>query len=493
MAASRHAAVKTRAFAYFQAQYEHQLARRVAETPAPSPADGQTALMRAELAFDSQAAAEACGALFLATGWPGWLTKASEFADAAGGWRPSLGWALRAVAVAPLDPQHLQRVYTVLDDAGQGELMVEIAELLVARNLHLMIAQVFAAAGALKLGNAALCLSKLKPLDDKRVAADAGAAAYLGHIRALRSTAEDKLGRYRELFAGLLALKAAERDPKIDPADFYRGTAARARLPIPPLPADPRRDVVQMVGFPRSGTTLLENALAAHPLVETFEEIPALNAAIDRIERVLVGKAAPPADPADTYVAAREKYYEEVDIRRRKAGAQVLIDKMPIRSSDAAMLAKLFPEWRYIFSIRHPYDVALSCLRQRFAPNPAMENFRSMEGVARAYDHTMDEWFRHHTMDDPQVHYVRYEQLVPEFDPVVAGVLQFLGLEWQDAVRDFAKAAEGRAAKTPSYQKVRQGVAIGVQTSWRNYGFVFQSEAAKPLRKWAEFFGYETA
>jgi spermidine/putrescine-binding protein len=69
-------------------------------------------------------------------------------------------------------------------------------------------------------------------------------------------------------------------------------------------------------------------------------------------------------------------------------------------------------------------------------------------------------------------------------------VLDFLGVEWNESVRDFSAAASNRAAKTPSYQKVRQGLSIGVQTQWQNYGFAFQSEAAKPLRKWAEFFGY---
>jgi hypothetical protein len=75
---------------------------------------------------------------------------------------------------------------------------------------------------------------------------------------------------------------------------------------------------------------------------------------------------------------------------------------------------------------------------------------------------------------------------------VTRGVLDFLGVPWSDAVRDFSKTAENRAAKTPSYQKVRQGLSIGIQTQWRNYRFAFESDAAKPLAKWAEFFGYET-
>jgi len=247
--------------------------------------------------------------------------------------------------------------------------------------------------------------------------------------------------------------------------------------------------VTQMLGFPRSGTTLLENVLAAHPSIETFEEIPDLNVAIDRIERVLLGKV-PPEPPEATFAAARARYFEELAFHRRKPEATVLVDKMPIRSADAALISRLFPEWRYIFSIRHPYDVVLSCFKQRFSPNPAMENFRSIESSIRLYDIVMSEWFAHHTLDDANVCYVRYDELVTDFEPVTRRVLDFLGVEWSESVRDFSAAASNRAAKTPSYQKVRQGLSIGVQTQWRNYGFLFQSDAAKPLRKWADFFGY---
>jgi hypothetical protein len=75
----------------------------------------------------------------------------------------------------------------------------------------------------------------------------------------------------------------------------------------------------------------------------------------------------------------------------------------------------------------------------------------------------------------------------------VRAALGFLGVEWDEAVTRFAEAADARSARTPSYQKVRQGLKIGVQSSWRNYGFLFQSEAAKPLHKWAAFFGYPTS
>ena len=484
-----HAGVRSRAFRYFESVYEHDSARIAASTPAESATELEQRGMLAALDHNPAAEAEAAAGLYLASGDITHLRVASEKAEAAGGWRPSLEWALRAVVIAPLNTIPIQRLFMVLESSAQPDLIEEAAQVFISRNIHLQVAQIFLAGGALMRGDAKGVLSRLKPFDDAKIVATPVLKPYLGAVRALRAQAEDKLGDYRKAYEAYVGLNAAEKSPDYNAADFYKGVQIRSKLAIPTLPPSPHNNVVQMLGFPRSGTTLLENVLASHPDIETFEETSALVVAIDRIERVALGKVTD--EPVETtFSAARDRYYSELDLLRKKPEATVLIDKMPIRTADADLAARLFPEWRYIFSIRHPFDVVLSCFKQRFSPNPAMENFRTIDDSARLYDFAMTEWFRHHTMDDPAVHYVRYDELVTNFEPVTRGVLDFLGVPWSDAVRDFSKTAENRAAKTPSYQKVRQGLSIGVQSAWRNYGFVFQSPAAKPLHKWAEFFGY---
>jgi tetratricopeptide (TPR) repeat protein len=487
----RYAGVRTKAFRYFEGLYERDLARKVAETPVDSPAEIEQRLMLADVDYDSAAAAEAEAQMFLATGDVNRLVNASIKAEVGGGWRAALGWAVRAVAIAPLNPSMIQRLFIVLESSAQPDILDEVAQIFTSRNMYLQISQIFSARAALMRGDAEGALKRLNHLDDVKVTSNKALAPYLGAIRALRAEAEDKLGHYRKAYDAYVALNAAEKDASIDPEHFYKGVVIRSKINVPPLPPDAHPEVVQMLGFPRSGTTLLENALNAHPDVETFEEMHAFTIAVDRIEQVLQGKI-PVELPEATFIAARARYYDEVLSMRRKDNPHVLIDKLPIRSAEAAFIGKLFPEWRYIFSIRHPFDVVLSCFKQRFAPNPAMENFRTIEQTVRLYDFTMNEWFAHHTMDDPKVHYVRYDELVTDFETVMSSALQFLGLEWNDEVRDFARAAEKRAVKTPSYQKVRQGLSIGVQTAWKNYDFVFKSAAAKPLHKWAEFLGYPT-
>jgi hypothetical protein len=121
-----------------------------------------------------------------------------------------------------------------------------------------------------------------------------------------------------------------------------------------------------------------------------------------------------------------------------------------------------------------------------------MEHFRSFDSAVKLYDFTMKQWFGVHGMDDSRIHYLRYDDLVTAFEPSMRGVLEFLGVPWDAQVLDFAARANARSTQTPSYQKVRQGLTIGVQSQWRNYGFLFQSDAAKPLHQWAAFFGYPT-
>jgi len=488
-----YAAVRKRAYEFFTSILRSDLARRAAETPSKTRVDYEQQLMLGELDLDGVAAAEAEGGIFFSTCDVSALTRASGRAEQAGGWRPSLAWAIRAAAVAPLSIGPLPVIYAVLNHASQADILEELANVYLSRKMHLQTAQIFLARVDLLRRNPDSCLKRLKPFDDKSVASNKLIAHFITQIRHMRAEALELLGQYEASYQAFVVLNESERDRSINPQHYLQGVEVRRKLDIPTsLPPVSKMPVFQMLGFPRSGTTLLENILNAHPKVETFEEISAGQICIDRIERVLVGRA-PPEPTERTYAAAREEYYTEIDRRRRKPDVEVLVDKMPIRSADASFFDCLFPEWRYIFSVRHPFDVVLSCFKQRFKPNIAMENFRTFEGAVRLYDFTMKQWFDHFSLDDPKVHYVRYDSLVTDFKETTSKALDFLGVAWVDEVNNFAAAAEKRAATTPSYQKVRKGLSVGVQTYWRNYDFLFKSKAAEPLYKWAEHFGYPTS
>src|SRR4029077_8436556 len=153
---------------------------------------------------------------------------------------------------------------------------------------------------------------------------------------------------------------AVGRPPNADPKAYADGIVRRASYRYPPLPPDPHTQThLMLVGFMRSGTTLLENVLAAHPDIEAFEEIPALAASIQLLDREVTDNRIPPS----IAIEARTRYYREIRRHSRKPSATFFIDKQPMNSAQINVSRHLFPDQKYIFAIRHPFDVALSCFR----------------------------------------------------------------------------------------------------------------------------------
>jgi hypothetical protein len=486
----RHGFVRQLAVEYFELLFEHDLARRAATTGSSEPEDPRRTAMLARLDLDGDAAVRAEAEKFYANGSPAHLVRAGAAAEGAMGWAEALPWCVRALILAPNAPDFAGTIYLLLIQSSQADRLEQFRGHLAAASLHTEFDDL--AEGALRYlrRDYAGALEVLRRFDPGRMAASAALAPLTNQAQVMRAESYDKLGDYQASYAEFLELNARSRDRKTNPAAHFDNVKARKALAVPMLAPDPRTDVFQMLGFPRSGTTLLENALAAHPAVETFEEIPSHKAAVVHIFSRRDRATLPDPEAKALYLGARDRYYREIDIRRKKAEARVFVDKLPIQSGDAAFMKRLFPERRYIFSIRHPFDVVLSCFRQQFAPNPSMENFRTIADSIRVYDFTMRRWFETFALDSPEVCYVRYESLVDDLEATMRRVFGFVGVEWDPAVHEFAGLADRRGFKTPSYQKVRQGLSIGVQTYWRNYGFLFQSFDAEPLRRWAQFFGY---
>lgn len=491
LALARFGAIQGRAFRFFEANWEHQLAAEVAELPATTEAEADTLARRAELACDDEAAIEAERHRFLATGRIDVLIALVGRADQAAGWRGALPFAIDTLMLAPHEPVAADTLLRLLADARQPDLLRAALDLLRECALHPYLITLYQAALRLIAGDPAGCRKMLQALDAARPPRPDVLIRVRPYALKLNAEALDKAGDYRGAIEAYGQLHRPADGKADNREDYARLVLAAAAQPIPNLPPDPRSNHYVMCGFPRSGTTLLENALSAHPSIETFEEIGSLSSMQFYLDQHL-GTAGAPDEAVAVCEAARGRYYDEALRRARKPGAAVFIDKMPMRSAEAGIMRKMFPDKRYIFSIRHPFDVVLSCFKQTFSRNMAMENFRTVEGAVRLYDFAMTQWFANYTMDDPKVHYLRYDDLVTDFEPSMRAVLGFLGLEWDERVRDFADAADKRFARTPSYQKVRQGLGIGVQSSWRNYAFLFTQPSTKPLMKWADFFGYPT-
>jgi len=249
---------------------------------------------------------------------------------------------------------------------------------------------------------------------------------------------------------------------------------------------------VFLLGFPRSGTTLLEQVLASHARVISMEEKEAF---LDS-GRVFLG------DPAAFEKLAslsgrelsgyRQAYWRRVEGYGIDVGSKVFIDKLPFHTLKLPLIVKLFPDAKILFALRDPRDVLLSCLRRRFRMNPYMYELMTPQDAARFYDAYMNlaELYRRKLPLD--LIDLRHEDLVDDFEKETRRVCAFLGIEWSQAMRNFSERGKVRAIATPSAAQLSRGLYREGLGQWRNYEDELRPTFAT-LQRWVERFGYEKA
>ncbi|MBX3505795.1 MAG: sulfotransferase [Parvibaculum sp.] len=293
----------------------------------------------------------------------------------------------------------------------------------------------------------------------------------------------DEMGDYTAAFAHFEAmnrrtseLKSLER---VDRGKFIGEVEELSRLmtkenvsrmsALPGIEGEPGHEAapVFLVGFPRSGTTLLDQILDAHPKVQVLEEMPLLNA----MRKGFQGypKALFTLDEAER-ATLRDIYFSELRAADADLEGRIVVDKMPLNMVHAGLIARVLPEAKFILALRHPADCVLSCFMQDFVPNGAMLNFLTLEGSARFYDRVFALWEQYRALMPLNVREVRYENLVADLRGEVEPVLNFLGLDWNEAVSDPAAHALQRGTiRTPSYSQVTQPIYASSTERWRHY------------------------
>jgi len=255
---------------------------------------------------------------------------------------------------------------------------------------------------------------------------------------------------------------------------------------------DGRRDPVFIVGFPRSGTTLLDTVLHGHSGIAVVEEMPAayrLEVALRRATGSYAGGLA--KLDTETIGRLRDVYFDElyrhVAEERRDS---VIVDKLPLNLVHAGMLHRVFPRARFLFSLRHPCDAVLGCFLRSLKPNAGMVLTLELRDTARLYDRVMTLWERYRAVLPLDVHEVRYEALVVDFERTITGALAHIGLDWEAGLQDFADRAQQRGTiSTPSYNQVTQPIYSHASGRWLRYRM--QLEPVLPvLAPWIDRFGY---
>ncbi len=253
-----------------------------------------------------------------------------------------------------------------------------------------------------------------------------------------------------------------------------------------PLEPPQRGSPAFLVGFPRSGTTLLDTFLMGHPGTLVLEEAPMITEAQSQLsERADLADLS----PADLE-KARDAYFTALDRYVPDGFDGLIVDKLPLNMLAARLIHLLFPDSKFIFAQRHPCDCTLSCFMQPFEVTDPMACFLTLETAADFYDAAMTLWTRCNAAIPLNVHTLAYEELVANPDAALRPLIDFLGLDWRAQLLDHRATARARGViSTPSYDQVVQPINTRASGRWRRYRK--QLEPVLPvLLPWAERLGY---
>ena len=251
---------------------------------------------------------------------------------------------------------------------------------------------------------------------------------------------------------------------------------------------------VFFVGFPRSGTTLMEQILAAHPdVVTTAEKSPLQHVRQNLVRRFGTVRSFPEfldeLSPKHLE-GARDLFWQDAERLVDLAPHAVLIDKLPLNIVDLGFANLLFPDAKVVVALRDPRDVCLSCFMQDFGASDAMANFLDIKTTDKAYASVMGLWGHYkEVLTLPFMEY-RYEDLVENFHHTTHRIIDFIGLSWSEDIEHYREQAASRFIATPSYRDVTSQLYTRASGRWRRYEKYLAGQLPEAYGLAAKF-GYE--
>ncbi|ODU53363.1 MAG: hypothetical protein ABS98_00965 [Lysobacteraceae bacterium SCN 69-48] len=232
----------------------------------------------------------------------------------------------------------------------------------------------------------------------------------------------------------------------------------------------PAADPIFVVGMPRAGSTLIEQILASHPLVEGTMELPAI-IAITRDLRLRDGN---PGNTSyhevlagldhDGLCALGEHYLERTRVQR-KLGRPFFIDKMPNNFAHVGLIHLILPKAKIIDARRHPLACGLSNFKQHFARGQAFSY--DLADMGRYYADYVALMAHFDQVLPGRVHRVIYEEMVDDTETQVRALLAYCGLEFDQRCLRFFE--NDRAVRTASSEQVRRPIYRDGVDQWRHF------------------------
>jgi tetratricopeptide (TPR) repeat protein len=247
------------------------------------------------------------------------------------------------------------------------------------------------------------------------------------------------------------------------------------------------REHIFLLGFMRSGTTLLEQALATHPDVTSLEEWDTLSPLGGEFLSDFQGLERLTSLSGPELALARQSYWSRVKSFGVEARGQIFIDKQPLATINLPVITKLFPSAKILLALRDPRDVVFSCFRRHFDVGPATFELLDLEDAARFYDIAMRLAQTCREKMTVTVLEHRYEDMVENFERQVRAVCRFAGIDWLDTMGDFQK--RDQPIRSASAAQIRRGFSLEGVGQWRRYRK--HLEPILPiLAPWVRRFGY---
>jgi tetratricopeptide (TPR) repeat protein len=231
----------------------------------------------------------------------------------------------------------------------------------------------------------------------------------------------------------------------------------------------PAPDPIFIVGMPRAGSTLIEQILSSHSMIEGTTELPDIIAIARELGARSKGpKSAYPAIIADLPAEELARLGADYLARtapQRRTGKPYFIDKMPNNFMHAGLIRLILPNAKIIDARRHPMACCFSNFKQHFAKGQGFSY--GQERIARYYRDYVALMARYDETMPGVVHRVIHEQLVADLEGEVRAMLRYIGVPFEDACLRFYET--GRAIRTPSSEQVRRPIFTEGLDQWRNY------------------------
>ena len=248
------------------------------------------------------------------------------------------------------------------------------------------------------------------------------------------------------------------------------------------------KSLVFLVGFPRSGTTLLDNILNNHKKIQVIEERPMLFNSLKHLsisEQINISN--------NNIKSVRQKYLKELSPNILKKSSLInmtIVDKMPLNFIYTRNIYKIFPNAKIIFCLRHPLDCILSCYSQNFKLNDAMISFLNLKQTSLLYDKSFELFNKYKEIPINFIHFIKYEDLVDSLDYEIKKINKFLDLDFDKDVSNFyLKIRSKERIRTASYNQVIKPIYTGSKYKWKNYKHQLK-DIIPNINKWIKFYKY---